>query len=271
MASFRELYLDRRVAIMLPLGFAAGLPLLLTGGTLAAWARDAGVSLTNIGLLGSMSTVYALKFLWAPLLDRFALPFLDRRRGWLIMFQVGLMGLISLMSLFSPAVTPWTLAGIALGIALLSASQDIVVDAYRIDVLDDAQRGSGAGLFVGGYRLGMVVAGGLAFYLADHGFSWSAVYALMGLCMIVGIVATLLAPSAPATISPPVSLRESLVVPLRQLILRDGAWAVLLFVMLFKLPDVLGNSFSVPFLQDIGVSKTQIGAIRCVSETSVVL
>ena len=188
---------------MAPLGFASGLPLLLTSGTLAAWARDAGVSLTNIGLLSSISALYALKFLWAPLLDRFALPMLDRRRGWLILFQVALMGLISAMALCNPAANPLTLSIIACLVVFLSASQDIVADAYRLDALDHAQRGSGTGLFIGGYRLGMIVAGGLAFYLADHGLSWPTVYALLGLSMSIGIAATLLAPSlSPSRSSP---------------------------------------------------------------------
>ncbi len=271
MSSLRELYLSRRVLLMAPLGFSSGLPLLLTGGTLSAWAYDARLSLTEIGFLASIATVYAFKFIWAPVLDRFAPPLLDRRRGWLIMFQLALMVGICAMALIDPAANFTMLAILAGLIALFSASQDIVADAYRIDVLSDAQRGSGTGLFVGGYRLGMVVAGGLTFYLADPdgaGLSWQAVYALMGLLISVGIVATILAPSSAAPVDAshptggPASMAESITGALRQLLSRKGALAMLLFIMFFKLPDVLGNNFTVPFLKDMGVSDTDIGVIR---------
>lgn len=262
MLPLRQLYLDRRVLVMLPLGFGSGLPLLLTGGTLGGWARSSGVSLAGIGILGSLTTVYALKFLWAPLLDRFAIPLLDRRRGWLALFQLILAATIFALSRLSPQDDLLLLATMVTLIAFFSASQDIVADAYRIDVLDEYQRGSGAGLFVGGYRIGMIVAGGLAFILVGRGWSWPQVYAAMSACMAIGIIGTLLAPRVSPQISAPATLKAAVIEPSRQLLLRRGAAAMLLFVILFKLPDVLGNNFSIPFLHDIGVSDATIGTIR---------
>ena len=262
MASFRELFCNRRIALMLPLGFASGLPLALTGGTLAAWARESGISLTQIGILSLVAWPYMLKFLWAPLIDRYCPPFLDRRRSWMIVFQLLLILAIGSMAFFSPKTSPLALAAVAVCVAFFSASLDIPTDAYRTDILADTQRGPGSAIYVGGYRLGMIVSGGLALVLADKGFSWPAVYLTMAACMSVGLVATLITEPAPAHLKAPTSLDDAVFIPIRQFFLRPDGWLVIAFIILFKLPDITAlSTVTTPFLLDIGFTKTDIGTI----------
>lgn len=262
MRGMRELYFNRRVGMMLPLGFASGLPLALTGDTLLAWAREAGVSLTGIGVLSLVSLPYTLKFLWAPFVDRYAAPLLDRRRSWMLLAQLALMLAIALMAWSDPVTSPVRLSCMAVLVAFLSATQDIAVDAYRTDILSDTQRGSGSAIFVGGYRLGMIASGGFALILADSGLTWPMVYSLMSLGMIVGTLATLFAERTPADIPAPPTLQEAVVAPLRQLLTRESGLLVIFFVILFKLPDVAAGGLTTPFLLDIGISKNDIGWIR---------
>lgn len=262
MASFKDLYLNRRVALMLPLGFASGLPLALTGDTLIAWAKDSGQDLKTLGLFSLLGLPYTFKFIWAALLDRYAPPILDRRRSWMLSFQLLLVLAISLMGFCNPATSLAPLLGLALCVSLFSASQDIAVDAYRTDILTDAQRGSGAAVFVGGYRLGMVISGALALILADHGFTWHQIYGLMSLCLGLGIVATLCAEPSPRHIAAPLSLQDAIVNPLRQILTRRGWVVTLLFIILFKLPDVAAAGMTTAFLMDVGIPKSEIGTIR---------
>lgn len=262
MRGMRELYFNRRVALMLPLGFASGLPLALTGDTLTAWARTAGVSLTNIGLLGLVTLPYTVKFLWAPLVDRYALPFLDRRRSWILIFQLLLILAVCAMAAFDPVNRPGVLAAMAVLVALFSASQDICVDAYRTDILEEHQRGSGSAVFVSGYRLGMIMSGGVAMILAGHHIPWPAIYCTMGLAMTVGIGAVLAAPPAPQHIRPPATLRQAIVSPLKQILFRDRGWLIIAFVIIFKLPELTADRYTTPFLIDLKIPMETIGWIR---------
>ena len=262
MAGMRELYFNRRVGLMLPLGFASGLPLALTGDTLAAWARTAGVSLTEIGLLGLVTLPYTVKFLWAPLVDRYALPFLDRRRSWILIFQLLLILAICSMAAFDPVNRPGVLAAMAVLVALFSASQDICVDAYRTDILEEYQRGSGSAVFVSGYRLGMIMSGGLAMVLAGHHIPWPLIYCTMALAMCVGIGAVVIAPPAPSHIRPPATLQQAIVAPLKQILLRDRGWLVIAFVIIFKLPELMADRYTTPFLIDLKIPMDTIGWIR---------
>ncbi len=167
---------SRKILLLLLLGFSSGLPLALTAGTLQAWLTVEGVDLKTIGWFALVGQPYTYKFLWAPLMDRYALPFLGRRRGWLLVTQVSLAAAIAFMGTLSPKDSPWLLAGLALLVAFLSASQDVVFDAFRTDTLGAQERGAGAAVSVFGYRIAMLVSGGLALVLADSVLGWQSTY-----------------------------------------------------------------------------------------------
>ncbi len=250
-----------RLAILLLLGFASGLPLPLTDDTMKAWLKDAGVDLARIGLLGLVAFPYTLKFLWAPFMDRFVPPFLGRRRGWLAVTQVLLAVAIATLGFMDPAGALPFFVAVALAIAFASASQDIVADAYRTDVSPPDERGAAASAFVTGYRFAMIAAGAGALILADRFGSWKPVYLVMAGGMVVGAAATLFA-KEPAAVTAPPTLREAVIEPFRDLALRRGGWFALLFIVLFKLPDVVAGAMTVPFMLSIGITKTDIGTIR---------
>ncbi|PXW93898.1 PAT family beta-lactamase induction signal transducer AmpG [Sphaerotilus hippei] len=177
-----------RLAVLAVLGFASGLPLALTGQAMQAWLTVEGVDLATIGFLSLVGLPYTFKFLWAPLMDRFELPWLGRRRGWLVLTQLALAGALVWMAATGPAASTWAFALLALLVALLSASQDVVIDAYSADVLPAAERGLGSSLKVLGYRLAMILSGGVALIWTDGaqggGWSWPEVYRLMALIMV---------------------------------------------------------------------------------------
>ena len=178
-AELLSIFRSRKIFLLLLLGFSSGLPLALTGATLQAWLTVSGVDLTTIGMFALVGQPYTYKFLWAPLMDRFTIPFLGRRRGWLVVTQGALLAVIAWMGTLAPGQSPWLLASLALAAAFLSASQDIVFDAYRTDVLDAEERGAGAAVSVLGYRIAMLVSGGLALILADSWLGWTGTYWLM--------------------------------------------------------------------------------------------
>jgi PAT family beta-lactamase induction signal transducer AmpG len=255
---------SRKMAALLLLGFASGLPLFLTSRTLQAWMKDSQVDLGVIGWFSLIGLPYTLKFLWAPFLDRFVPPFLGRRRGWLFITQVGLLVAIAAMSLQQPKEALQLLAINALVIAFLSATQDIASDAYRTDVLKPAELGLGASTWVLGYRVAILVAGSLALILADY-ISWQRVYLLLAGLMAIGIVTTLWAPEPSDRVSPPQTLADAIYLPFKEFFGRLGvqsAILILLFVLFYKLGDALVGNMAVPFLLDIGYSKTEIGAIQ---------
>ncbi len=255
---------SRKMAALLLLGFASGLPLFLTSRTLQAWMKDSQVDLGVIGWFSLIGLPYTLKFLWAPFLDRFVPPFLGRRRGWLLMTQVGLLVAIAAMSLQQPKEALQLLGINALVIAFLSATQDIASDAYRTDILEPAELGLGASTWVLGYRVAILVAGSLALILADY-ICWQRVYLLLAGLMAIGIFTTLWAPEPRDRVSPPQTLKDAIYLPFKEFFSRLGiksAILVLLFVLLFKLGDALVGNMATPFLLDIGYSKTEIGALQ---------
>jgi len=259
-STFLQAFRSRRVAIMLPLGFASGLPNPLIGSTLTAWMSAEGVDLTTIGLFAWVAIPYNLKVLWSPLLDRFFPPLLDRRRGWILLTQLALALGIAGLGLLHPARTPWLVAAAALAVCVLSASQDIVSDAYRTDLLPPHERASGSAVFVSGYRLAMLAAGAGALILAPS-TSWSAVYAVLGLLMGVGVLATWLAPRTPDPIDTPHTLRQAYAAPLRELASRPRMGSLLVVVTLYKLGDAMAGHLLIPFLhRGVGFSLAQIGA-----------
>jgi PAT family beta-lactamase induction signal transducer AmpG len=232
---------------MLPLGFVSGLPLALIGGTLQAWLTVAGVDLQSIGLFSLVGLPYALKFLWAPLMDRFHLPWLGRRRGWLLTTQLSLVAGILVLASMDPARFLLPVAAVALVVAFLSASQDIVADAYRADVLKPEERGIGAGLSVAGYRLALLVSGAGALILAER-LGWQKTYLLMAGCLVVGAAATLAAPepAPPATL--PSSVWTAIRGPVEALLSQPEAFGILALVALYKLGDTAIASFTSAFL-----------------------
>jgi len=261
-ADYLKVFTNRRIAAVLLLGFSSGLPLALTAGTLQAWLAVENVDITTIGFFTLAGQPYIYKFLWAPFMDRFAPPVLGRRRGWILVAQIALLVAIAFMGTLSPRETPWLLGGTALVVAFLSASQDVVVDAYRTDVLHESERGAGAAIFVMGYRVAMLVSGGLALVLADQVFGWSGMYFLMAVMMIVGMVATWFAPEPEDAGRAPASLGAAFVDPLREFLSRNGAWLLLLLIVLYKLGDAFAGTLTTAFLiRGVGFSATDVGAI----------
>ncbi|NWF61953.1 MAG: AmpG family muropeptide MFS transporter [Fischerella sp.] len=251
------------MAALLLLGFASGLPLLLIGTTLKAWMTEEQVDLGAIGWFSLASLPYSFKFLWSPFLDRFTLPFLGRRRGWLILMQIALMVAIAFMAFQQPKQALQLLAINAIVIAFLSATQDIAADAYRTDVLTELEMGVGAAVFILGYRVALLIAGSLGLILADR-MPWSSVYLLMAGMMVIGIFGCLFAPE-PRQISPPASLAEAVILPFGEFFQRKGviqALLILVFITLYKLGDALLSNMATPFLLTVGFTKTDIGAIQ---------
>ncbi len=262
--SLLRVFQSRKMLALLLLGISSGLPLLLTSKTLQAWMTVEGVDLTSIGLFSLVALPYSLKFLWAPILDRFALPFLGRRRGWLIALQVGLILAIAFMGFQQPAQALQLLAINALFVAFFSATQDIAGDAYRADVLAEKEMGAGAAVFVLGYRVALLITGSLALILADR-ISWTSVYLLMASVMIVGVIGTLIAPEPEERVQLPASLSEAVLLPFGEFFQRLGAltgFFILCFIVLYKLGDALVNNMSTPFLLQMGFTQTDIGAIQ---------
>ena len=262
--SLLQVFQSRKMAAILLLGFSSGLPLYLTSKTLQAWMTDAKVDLTAIGLFSLMSLPYSLKFLWSPLLDRFIPPFLGRRRGWLVITQVGLFLAIAAMALQNPAQALQLLAINAFVIAFLSASQDIAVDAYRTDVLEEPEMGAGAAIYVLGYRVALIATGSLALILADR-ISWAAVYLLMAVLMGIGLIAAITAPEPTLRDRPPASLSDAIRLPFQEFFQRLGVLRTVLilgFIVLYKLGDALVGNMATPFLLTIGFTKTDVGAIQ---------
>jgi len=255
---------SRKMVALLWLGFASGLPLYLTSKTLQAWMTVEGIQLSAIGLFSLVGLPYSLKFLWSPLLDRFVPPFLGRRRGWLVIMQIGLVIAIAAMALQNPKQSLQLLAINSLVIAFLSASQDIAFDAYRTDILEPLEMGAGAAVSVLGYRIALLVTGALALILADR-TSWQVVYLLLSLVMGIGILASLWAPEPKLQPQPPDSLREAVTLPFIEFFQRLGTLrgsAVLVFIVLYKLGDSLVNNMSLPFLLKTGFTQTDVGAIQ---------
>jgi PAT family beta-lactamase induction signal transducer AmpG len=250
------------MAALVLLGFSSGLPLALTGQTLGAWLTRTGLDMKSVGLFGMVGLPYAFKFAWAPLLDRFAPPFLGRRRGWLVVTQVATALAVAAMGLRGPDAPLETLATLAVVAAFLSASQDIVADAYRSDVLPPEERGAGAAVFTTGYRVGMIASGGGALLLEGLGVPWRIVYVAAAAAMTVGVAGTLLAPEPTRAPAPPPTLRAAVAEPLRELLFRRGALVALAFVLLFKLPDEIAKQCVTPFLQRTGYEDAELGAVQ---------
>jgi len=243
-------------------GFSSGLPLYLLFNLIPAWLRSEQVDLKTIGLFALIQFPYTWKFLWSPLLDRYVVPLLGRRRGWMLLTQLGLLAVIAAMGAFSPQSELRTIAWFATLLALLSATQDIVLDAYRRELLSDNELGMGSTVHVNAYRIAGLVPGSLSLILSDM-MAWNMVFIVTALFMLPGVVMTLLV-QEPHRATPPKTLREAVVEPFHEFITRKGlksALLILAFLFFYKLGDSLCTALATPFYLDMGFSKTDIGLI----------
>jgi MFS transporter, PAT family, beta-lactamase induction signal transducer AmpG len=263
MESWREALFNRRMLICVFIGFSAGLPLYLLINLLPAWLRSEGVDLKAIGLFALIQLPYTWKFLWSPLMDRFGLPMLGRRRGWMLSTQILLLVAIPVFGLLHPKLDIWSIAYLATAVAFFSASQDIVLDAYRREILPDIELGLGNAVYVNAYRISSLVPGSLALILSDL-LPWSSVFLITALFMLPGVAMTLLVREPELTRGTPKTLREAVIEPFREFIARAGwqdALFVLLFIFLYKLGDSMATALATPFYLDMGFSRTDIGII----------
>ena len=253
---------NRRMLLCILTGFSSGLPLYVLYQMVPAWLRSAEVDLATIGLFSLIAFPYTWKFLWSPLMDRWTPP-LGRRRGWALLIQIGLMGALAAFALFDPREATGGIAAVAGVVALLSASQDVVLDAYRREILPDHEMGIGNSMFVNAYRVSSLVPGSLALILADQ-LPWSVVNLVVASFMSVGILTTWLMPEPTLAAPPPVDLREAVVEPFREFFARNGtrqAVLVLVFMLLYKLGDSMATALATPFYLDTGFSMTEVGTV----------
>jgi PAT family beta-lactamase induction signal transducer AmpG len=264
-----NIYTQRKLIIVTLLGFSSGLPIVLTASTLSAWLGESGVDKTTIGLFAFVALAYSLNFAWAPVIDHFQAPNpfhrLGRRRGWLLCIQLCLASTIIGLGFTNPMIDASLTALMAVLVAFCSATQDIVVDAYRTEVLDKDQYGEGAAAGVFGYRVGMLVSGAGALILADH-LSWQLTFLAMAGCIGIGILTTLFA-KEPAGYKPSENesieqhFKQAIIAPFKDFMLKDGWWIILLFIFAFRLSDSFVGLMINPFLLEIGFTKTEIGSI----------
>ena len=253
---------NRRLGIVLLLAFSSGLPLALTSGTLQAWLSTTDVDIKTIAAFSLVGWPYVLKFLWAPLMDRFVPPWLGRRRGWILLMQLSLVALICGMGLIDPEQSLLLMGVAALAVAFASASQDVAFDAWRTDILRAPERGVGAAVTIAGYRTAMIVSGGLALILADH-IGWEFTYFFMAALMALAIIPTIMAPEPEGEVPPPPTLAQAVVEPFREFLGRRGAVLLLVLIVLYKLGDAFAGSLTTAFLiRGLGFSLTDVGLIN---------
>ena len=256
-------YFTRHMLICVMLGFTSGLPLFILYNLLSAWLKAEQVDLKSIGLFALVGFPYTWKFLWSPLMDRFRFPMLGRRRGWMFFTQLALMATIGSMGFYSPVTDLTIIVFLAGLVAFLSASQDIVIDAYRREMLSDREQGSGTALFVNAYKMSTLVPGSLSLILSDF-LSWQVVFSVTALFMLPGVFTTLLIREPSIYGEPPRTLREAVVLPFKEFIERSGwshAAMILAFIFLYKLGDSMATALATPFYMDLGYSRTQIGLV----------
>ncbi len=263
-----RVYLDKRMAVMLLLGFVSGLPFLLVSSTLSLWLKDAGISLAAIGLFSVVKAPYSFKWLFSPLIDQYRLPLfnrLGRRRGWALFLQILLIAALVAMSLTNPKLSPLLFVVWALLVALFSASQDIVLDAYRIERFKEKEQAAGVAVFVLGYRFGTIFSGAGALFLASV-LSWSHVYQIMACGVLIGLITILLAKEPEDNkAARPQSLRatvvNAVVKPFTDFMKRKQWFLILLFIFLYRMSDAYVAPMAYPFFDDMGFSKVQIASI----------
>lgn len=262
MREWAAIFRSRRMAVIYLLGFSSGLPNMLIGQTLQQWMVDEHMDIKRIATVVSIKAPFAIKWAWAPLLDRYRLPFLGRRRGWMLVFQVGLLAGIGLMAFLDPATGLATMMSVGLFVAVMSASQDIVIDAYNVEVLAPPERAAGSATYVIGYRTAMLISGSLTLVMADH-IIWNVVYAIMAALMLVGMVAVVLAEEPEEIQRAPRTLLQSVYQPFREVVARyrSRLIVVLLFCAFFKFGEQFAQVVSQPFYRGLGFTKSEIGVL----------
>jgi MFS transporter, PAT family, beta-lactamase induction signal transducer AmpG len=244
------------------MGFASGLPRALPVVALQAWMAVEGVDLRTIGIFGIVALPYTLKFFWSPLMDRFIPPVMGRRRGWILITQLLLVASIASIAFSEPAVSPLLVGVLALILSFFSASQDIVIDAYRTDILHPEERGAGAAVAVMGYRIALLISGSLSLIIADQ-IGWPGTYIAMAGIMLIGCLTTILAPEPPQVSAPPRTIHEAVIGPMKDYFSRPSALSFLALIILYKLADAYAASLATPFLlKGLGFSLTDVGAIN---------
>ena len=255
--------LNRRMLICIFTGFASGMPLYVLFQLVPAWLREGGVSLTEIGLFALVGIPYTWKFTWAPLMDRWVPPFLGRRRGWMIIFQLALLVSIGMLGSFQPAQSTWLIAWLAVAVAFFSASQDVALDAYRREILPDEELGLGNAIHIQAYRIASLVPGSLSLILADI-LPWSSVFWITGAFMAVGVIMSLLVTEPASELPTGTGLRQAVVAPFAEYLDRRGLSGLLLvlaFMFLYKIGDNMATALATPFYLDMGFTKTEIGLV----------
>ena len=255
-------FFSKKVVICFFTGFTSGLPLFILISLLPAWLRESGLDLKAIGLFALIQFPFTWKFIWAPLFDRFSFS-MGRRRGWLIIFQGLLLISIGITGVIDPVSQITTVVIISTVIAFFSASQDIVIDAYRREILSDSELGLGNAIHVNAYKLSSLIPGSLSLILADF-FSWEFVFFITGLFMIPGMVLTVLIKEPSLKTLPPKTIKQAVIEPFREFIKRKGineALIILLFIFLYKIGDSMATALATPFYLDLGFSMTEIGLI----------
>lgn len=261
--TFKEAIFNKRMLICIFTGFSSGLPLFILYQLVPGWLRDEGVSLTEIGLFSLIGIPYVWKFIWSPFLDRYSFPVLGRRRSWMLITQILLLFSIAGFGFVNPVMDIWLVAYLAAIVAFFSASQDIVLDAYRRELLKEHELGLGNSIHVQAYRLSGLVPGSLAFILADH-ISWQSVFLIVAAFMLLGILLTLFIKEINNDDIVPKTLQDAVVMPFKDFLNRKGLLAalqILMFLFLYKLGDSMATALQTPFFIDLGFTKTEIGVV----------
>lgn len=267
-ASFKSVILNKKMLVCLFTGFASGLPLYLLIQLVPAWLRNNGVDLSTIGLFSIMLFSYNWKFVWSPVMERYTPPFLGKRKGWMLFTQLPLIMLTGLLLILEPATETGLVALTVGAIGFFSASQDIVLDAYRRELLSDTEMGMGTSVFVNAYKFSSLIPGGLSLIIADL-FSWQWAIGVAVIFLSVGLITTLLIKELPRASYQPSSIQEAVVEPFKEFFSRNGwrqAMVVLLFLVLYKLGDNMAVALETPFFYDMGFSGTEIGSIAKLSK-----
>ncbi|HSY27070.1 MAG TPA: MFS transporter, partial [Burkholderiaceae bacterium] len=258
-----RVFLNQRILILLFEGFSSGLPLFVLINLMQAWLAKSGLNVKTIGLFALIMFPYTWKFIWSPLMDRYPIGMLGRRRGWMALTQVLLFLTIGAMGMLDPLTQVALIAGVAMLLAFLSASQDVVLDAFRREILSDEEQGLGAAVFVNAYKFAALVPSAISLILADH-MPWQPVFWITAACMLPGLICTLLVTEPQVYGVPPNNLRDAVILPFKEFFARDGwrdALWILAFVLLYKLGDSMAIALLTKFYVDLGFTLTQIGAI----------